>query len=107
MSYRIIIAPTALKMLKAIKDRRIQSQIRDRISGLSENPEQQGKALIRELSGYRSLRAAGQRYRIIYRIIDDAIQVHIVATGIRKDGDTHDIYELTKKLIRLGLLDDT
>jgi mRNA interferase RelE/StbE len=105
VTYRIIIAPTVLKMLRAIKDRRIRSQIGDRISALCESPDQQGKALIREMEGYRSLRAADQRYRIIYRVVDDLVQVHIVAAGIRKDGNKHDVYELTKKLIRLGLLD--
>lgn len=106
MTFCIVVAPTALKMLKAVKDRRIRTQLRDRINDLAENPEQQGKALIRELSGYRSLRAVGQRYRIIYRVVDNLVHVHIVAVGIRKGGDKHDIYTLTKKLIRLGLLDE-
>jgi mRNA interferase RelE/StbE len=106
VTYRIIIAPTALKMLQAIKDRKIRTQLRDRINALAETPNQQGKALIRELAGHRSLRAAGQRYRIIYRVVDDLVQVNIVAAGIRKEGDKRDIYELTKKLIRLGLLDE-
>ena len=93
-------------MLQQIKDRRIRTQLRDRITALSENPDQQGKALIKELSGYRSLRAAGQRYRIIYRVQDDQVQVCIVALGLRKEGDKRDIYELTRKLVRLGLLDE-
>jgi len=104
MTYRIIIAPTALKMLKGISDRRVRDLIIKRIDELIEEPEKQGKPLIAELSGYRSLRAAGQRYRIVYRVINDKIVVYIVAVGIRKEGSSKDIYALAKKLIRLRLL---
>ena len=105
MTYRIVIAPAALQMLRTIKDRRIRTQIRNRIYELAQNPEQQGKPLIKDLSGYRSVRAAGQRYRIIYRVNGDQIQVYVVSLGIRKDGDKRDVYALTQKLIRLGLLE--
>ena len=54
-----------------------------------------------ELMGYRSIRAVGQRYRIIYRL--DV--VFVVALGIRKEGDKANVYELAKKMLRLGLLD--
>ncbi len=103
MTYKIVIAPTALKMLKAITDRRVRELIVKRIDDLIEEPEKQGKPLIAELSGYRSLRAAGQRYRIVYRVLNDKIMVYIVAVGIRKQGSRTDIYNLAKKLIRLRL----
>lgn len=103
MIYKIIIAPTALKMLKGITDRRIRDLIVKRIDELAEEPEKQGKALIAELSGYRSLRAAGQRYRIVYRVVEDTVMVHIVSVGIRKEGSSKDIYNLAKKLIRLRM----
>ena len=105
MNYKIIISPSALKMLKTISDRRIRERIRDRIQGLSKDPEKQGKPLTGELSGYRSLRAVGQRYRIVYRVEKEKILVYILAMGIRKEGDRGDIYTLAKKLIRLRLLD--
>ncbi len=104
MTYKIIIAPTALKMLKGLSDRRVRELIIKRIDDLGEEPGKQGKPLIAELSGYRSLRAAGQRYRIVYRVINDKIMVYIVAVGIRKEGSSKDIYNLAKKLIRLRLL---
>ena len=66
--------------------------------------EKQGYSLTGELAGYRSLRAVGQRYRIIYRLEKNRIVVLVVATGIRKDGDKRDIYTLAQKLVRLGLL---
>ena len=104
MKYQIIIAPFALRMLQGISDRRIRKTIRDRIDHLAIEPEKQGKPLIGDLIGYRSLRSAGQRYRIIYKIEGTKVTVHVVAVGIRKEGSKADIYELARKLLRLGLL---
>jgi mRNA interferase RelE/StbE len=103
--YRIIIQPTAFKLLKEIADRRIRQKISDRIDKLQESPEIQGKPLLGELNGYYSVRAVGQRYRIIYAINQTQVMVLVVALGIRKDGSKQDIYTLAKKLMRLGLLD--
>lgn len=49
--------------------------------------------------------ADGQRYRIIYKVEDERVMVLVVALGIRKEGDKKDVYNLAKKLIRLGLLE--
>ncbi len=103
--YRIVIQPTAFKLLREISDRRIRQKISDRIDKLKESPEMQGKSLIGELDGYYSVRAVGQRYRIIYTIEQTQVTVMIVALGIRKDGSKQDVYALAKKLLRLGLLD--
>ena len=91
-------------MLEAIQDRRILDKIRDRIDGLAEEPEKQGKPLTGELTGYRSLRAVGQRYRVIYRIEEGKVLVLVMALGIRKEGSGKDIYVLAQKLLRLRLL---
>jgi mRNA interferase RelE/StbE len=91
-------------MLSAIKDRRIQEQIRDRIDGLAHDPHLQGKPLLGELTGYRSLRPAAQRYRIIYRVHLSRVEVLVVAIGLRRGGDREDIYRLAKRLLRLRLL---
>ena len=104
MTYRIILTPTAVRMLQDIADRRIREKIRDTIDRLAEEPEKQGKPLIGELSGYRTLRAAGQRFRIIFRIENRTVVVMVVAVGIRRDGSSRDVYTLAKKLVRLGLL---
>ncbi len=103
MTYRIVVQPAALKMLQGITDRRVQEIIRDRIDGLALEPEKQGKPLRWELAGYRSVRAAGQRYRIIYRVEQNRVLVVVVAVGIRKEASKRDIYALAKKLLRLGL----
>ena len=102
--YRVRLTPTAKEMLEAIGDRRVQEKIRDRIDALAREPEKQGKPLIGELAGYRSLRAVGQRYRIIYRVRRSDVEVLVLALGMRKEGDRRDIYALARKLLRLRLL---
>lgn len=91
-------------MLEAIRDRRVRGKIRDRIDGLAEEPVKQGKPLMADLAGYRSLRAVGQRYRIIYRVEENKVLVLVVALGIRKEGSKRDVYVLARKLLRLRLL---
>ena len=104
MKWQILLTPTALKLLADISDRRIREKIGAVIDRLTEDPEKQGKALLGELAGFRSIRAAQQRYRIIYQIRGNDIIVVIVAVGIRRDGAKDDIYNLAKKLFRLRLL---
>ena len=105
MSCKILLTPTAERLLSEISDRRIREKIGAVIDRLAEDPEKQGKALLGELAGFRSIRAVGQRYRIIYQVRGDEIIVVIVAVGIRRDGARDDIYNLAKKLFRLRLLD--
>ncbi|MBI4056057.1 MAG: type II toxin-antitoxin system RelE/ParE family toxin [Elusimicrobia bacterium] len=105
MTWQIELTLKAHEMLSAILDKRIREKISERINGLSHDPEKQGKPLLGDLSRYRSLRAVGQRYRIIYRIEQKKVIVLVVAVGIRKEDDKKDIYTLAKKLIRLGLID--
>jgi len=104
--WRILLTPTAVKLLSDISDRRIREKIGAVINRLTDEPEKQGKALLGELSGFRSIRAVGQRYRIIYQLRGNDIVVVIVAVGIRRDGAKDDIYKLAKKLYRLGLLSE-
>ena len=103
MTYKIIIEPVALKALEAISDRRVRQNILDRIDGLTHDPDKQGKPLTGELTGYRSLRAAGQRYRIVYKVDRGIVTVYVVAVGIRKEGARGDVYRLAQKLVKLGL----
>lgn len=106
MTYQIEVTPQALKMLRNISDRRVQTKIRERIDGLAQEPAKQGKPLTEELTSYRSLRAVGQRYRIIYRVEDERVLVFVLAIGLRKQKSRKDIYQLAKKLLRLGLLEE-
>lgn len=102
--WQITVLPIAEKQLAAIKDTRIRESIAKRIETLHQEPEKQGKPLIGDLAGFRSIRAVGQRYRVLYKIEAKKVIVSIVALGIRKEGDKTDIYELARKLVRLGLL---
>lgn len=103
--FSIVLTPCAAQTLANIPDRRIRTKLKERIDSLSQAPDQQGKALIGELSGYRSLRAVGQRYRVLYRLAHDVVQVVVVCVGLRQDGSRKDVYALAKRLIRLGLIE--
>jgi len=103
-AYRIVLTPAARDMLADITDRRIQENLRERIDGLAHQPGFQGKLLVGYLAGYRSVRAARQRYRILYRIEHQEEMVVVAAVGIRKAGDKSDIYALAQRLFRLKLL---
>ena len=100
MKYSIIVTKLARKMLLEIEDKRIIEEIRKRINELKYEPDKKGKAMIDELSGFRSIRAVGQRYRIIYNVKDNKVTVYIVAVGIRKEGSSKDIYNIARKLLR-------
>jgi mRNA interferase RelE/StbE len=90
-------------MLSRVGDRRIQQQLFDVSKRLELEPEKQGKALREGLMGFRSLRAVGQRYRILYTS-DAALRlVYVVAAGLRRAGARDDVYVLAQKLVRLGL----
>jgi mRNA interferase RelE/StbE len=102
--YQIVMTPRARAMLKATTDRRIREKLASVIDSLGSDPELRGKPLDEDLAGYRSIRAVGQRYRIIYRVERSIVTVVVVAAGIRKEGAREDIYRVAGKLIRLGLL---
>lgn len=103
--YEIILTEIARDMLLGISDTRTRKSIKSRIDALKKEPDKQGKELIHELAGFRSVRAAGQRYRIIYRVEKTTVIVYVLAIGLRKDGDRRDIYSLARKLIKLGLVE--
>jgi mRNA interferase RelE/StbE len=105
VTYTIEITSTALRMLKGIPDFRVREKIRNRIDGLKKDPQKQGMPLIGNLAGYRSIRAVGQRCRIIYQVKNEKVVVLVLALGIRKESDKKDIYALAKKLLHLGLLE--
>ena len=105
MKWQIIILPIAEKLLAEISDRRVRESIARRIDRLGYEPDKQGKPMRDELIGFRSIRAVGQRYRIIYKVDGETVTVLVVVLGIRKEGDKKDVYELVKRLMRLGLLD--
>ncbi|MGK7951841.1 MAG: type II toxin-antitoxin system RelE/ParE family toxin [Xenococcaceae cyanobacterium] len=99
LEYQVVLTKQARKLFKRIKDRREQQLLLAKLEKLKYNPNQQGKALVKELSGYRSVRAVGQRYRIIYSIQEEQVLVVVIGIGRRKEGDKKDIYSVVKKIL--------
>ena len=97
MFYEIEITPLGIELLAKIKDRREQTGLKQRINKLKLEPDKQGKALSGKLKGYRSVRALGQRYRIVYKVDRAKVTVIVVAASIRKDGSKKDIYAILNK----------
>lgn len=104
MAYQIDITPTALEALEGITDRRTRSSIVRRIDTLSDEPGKQGKNLRGWLAGFRSIRTAGQRYRVVYRIDEGSKRVLVYMVGIRKEGSRQDVYALAERLVQRGLI---
>ena len=104
MKYEVLITDTCLNLVAKIPDKKIRRAILNRIEGLSDEPEIQGKMLVKDLSGFRSIHAAG-RYRIIYKVDKQSVIIYVLAAGIRKGGDKKDIYKIAKKLLDAGLLE--
>jgi mRNA interferase RelE/StbE len=99
MDYQVELTHQAIAMILQIKDRREQQGIVERLKKLESDPLLQGKALTGDLKGYYSVRAVGQRYRIVYQVIQERVIVIVVGIGRRKEGDKNDIYHRLKKLL--------
>ena len=104
LMYKIKLTELVTQMIKSV-DATARSQIIRKIEQLKVEPALMGKPLLGPLKGFRTVRAAGQRYRIVYRVEDTQVVVIVVAVGIRKAGDKKDIYELMKKLVNTGIVE--
>ena len=104
MTFQVVLSPQAVEAGRAISDRRIRQKLYDRAMGLTQDPEKQGKPMTDELTGYRSVRAVGQRYRIVYRVLREKGAIEVAFLGIRNEGSKQDVYTLAAKLIRQGLI---
>ncbi len=104
--WNVVVTSRVIDQLASVTDRRIQEALKVRLRKLDIEPEKQGKPLEDTLSGYYSVRAIGQRYRIIYKLEEEQVIVLVVLVGRRKEGDRKDAYEIARKLAELGLLDE-
>ena len=97
--FEIEIAPTGYRSLKALTDKKRRHEVAKAIDGLARAPEEQGKALLGPLEGLRSVHAARDRFRILYRV--DALNqlVSVLLVGERAPGQDADIYALAQKLL--------
>lgn len=91
--HKVEFTPKALEMLAAVPDRRERELLLERVEALATDPELQGKALLGELRGHRSVRAVGQRYRIVYRVVRGEVLVLVIGVGRRQGGNKRDVYE--------------
>lgn len=80
--YRILIKPSAIKELEAVSAKKDRQRIVRRIEGLADDPRPPG---CRKLSGREFYRLRQGRYRIVYGIQDQALIVHVIKVGDRKD----------------------
>jgi mRNA interferase RelE/StbE len=97
--YKIQLTSLALEMLAEIKDKRHLQILGNCIEKLKFNPEEKGKPLTGKLKGYHSIRAVGQRYRIVYQVQRLNLVVMILGVGLRVEGDKKDIYQQIKKFV--------
>ncbi len=104
MVYSIELTHYATEMLNRIRDQRVRRLLVARIDILADEPEKQGRPLREDMNGYRSVRAVGQRFRIVYRIDDGNTVVIVAAVGIRRAGDRNDVYSIAQRLAERGLL---
>lgn len=93
-------SPLAEADLDAISDVRTRKAIIRKAFDLDTEPDKQGKQLSGDLAAYRVVRAAGQRYRVVYQVATLEGVVTVVIVGIRKEGDKRDVYRVAGK--RLG-----
>lgn len=80
MPYRVLIPPHVEGLIAKFHPS-LKKKIRAALDDLAQDPYQ-GKPLKEELMGLYSYRVA--RYRIIYSIHHDVLEVHVVAMGPRK-----------------------
>lgn len=98
--FDIILTEAAQSDLDGVQDTRTYRAIESKIDELTTEPDKRGKALTGSLSDYRVVRAAGQRYRVVYQVAALEGVVTVVVIGIRKEGDKRDVYRIAGR--RLG-----
>lgn len=97
--YKIEVAPTGYRSLEALKDKKTLREVAKVIDGLDRAPDEQGKALVAPLEGVRSVRAARERFRILYRVDARKRVVSVLLVGERAPGQEADVYGLAQKLL--------
>jgi len=105
MNYEVRLSEPAIVMILEISDAATRRQVAERINLLTRDPEKQGGFLKGALSRYRKCRAAGRRYRILYRVDEATATVIVAAVGARTPGEPDDIYRIASQLLQEGLLE--
>jgi mRNA interferase RelE/StbE len=90
MAWKVIYHHGVRKDLNDLGNSRAQKVLRvidERIE--NGEPDKSGKSLSGELAGYRRIRTGD--IRIVYRIVNQSIEVFIVAVGNRRDDEVYQI----------------
>jgi mRNA interferase RelE/StbE len=98
--FAITLTDEARNDLGAITDTRTRKAVGRKIGSLQTEPDKRGERLGGDLKELYKVRAAGQRYRVLYKIGKLEGIVIVVVIGIRKAGSKADVYEVARR--RLG-----
>ncbi len=98
MNRRVLITKEAEENLAAVRNTFTREQLIKRIDSLIRNPEA-GKPLRGILAGYRSLRGARKRYRIIYKYLQAEEMIVVIAIGLHSGEDFRDVYRSLKRMV--------
>lgn len=101
MKYSIVLTRAAQADLEAITDQRTVKAIEREIDRLELEPDQERHLLSGDLQGYYRVRAAGQRYRVVYAVQKIKSRVLVVLVAIRKEGDVEDVYKIAHKRLKV------
>lgn len=80
--YRLLIKPSALKELEAIPSKKDRRRLVECLLMLADHPRPPG---CEKLSGQDKYRLRQGRYRILYAIEDDNLEVYVTKIAHRKD----------------------
>jgi len=80
--YKLFFKPSAIKEIESMDNKQDRRRILDRIRRLAEDPRPPG---CEKLSSEDKFRVRQGKYRIVYSVRDDALVVHVVKVGHRKD----------------------
>jgi mRNA-degrading endonuclease RelE of RelBE toxin-antitoxin system len=83
MTWRLQVAASAERSLERLPEGVAAAIVEFLVGPLCEDPERVGKALRRELAGFRSARRGA--YRVVYRLDEDAHVVRVVRIEHRSD----------------------
>lgn len=103
-AFRVSFTDLADQGLAGIHDAATREVVIRRALELRHEPLRQGKPLAGDLKTYRSVRAAGQRYRVVYQVAVSAGAVVVLVVGIRKEGDRRDVYRVAQKGLTRGTI---
>jgi mRNA interferase RelE/StbE len=101
-SFELRYTPDAAAEIKAL-DGSVRSQLRKVLEKkLAVDPESYGLPLRGSLAGYWKHQFA--QHRVIYRIYQEHRIVVVCSVGVRKQGDTEDIYRQLESVAKTGRL---